>query len=77
MATRTKSRAVPVSGSSIAENDVVKRRTGKLIGRVCKILDITCCVKFEEIGCRRVALDSLVLAEGNPPDCDPECTTCG
>jgi hypothetical protein len=43
-------------------------------GRVCRDMGFDqYCVQFEELGCRRVAADSLVPASEPAPQCTPEC----
>ena len=79
--TSTSSRMMRSPRSTVSfepqEGDVVRVITAgpdSELGRVCRLMPITCKVQFETLGCRQVRKADLELAEGNAPECDGNCT---
>ena len=57
----------------LKEDDVVRLKTAGAdseLGRVCRVMDITCKVQFETLGCRQVRKQDLELAVGDAPACN-------
>ena len=59
--------------AELKEDDVVRLKTAgseSELGRVCRVMDITCKVQFETLGCRQVRKQDLELAVGDAPACN-------
>lgn len=66
---------VELQGSSISSSgETTVTLAAGLKGRVCRTMSQFCCVRFAELGCRRVRESRLILSSGNPPGCDVACT---
>jgi len=53
---------------------VAREMTTNLKGRVCRMTGLgTCWVQFEQVGCRRVHVNSLVQATEPAPNCSAGC----